>query len=56
MTFHGNMIALGHYTIVVINIKKGFVKLPFPNPNTTTVNVMGNGIVYRWEEGLIQVL
>jgi hypothetical protein len=56
MTFHGNMIALGNYTITMINIKKWFVKLPFPNPDTTKVNNMGNGIVYWWEKGLIQVL
>ncbi len=56
MTFHGNIIALGHYTIGVINIKKGFVRFPFPNLDTTKVNDMGNGIAHWWEKGLIQVL
>jgi hypothetical protein len=46
MTLHGNIIALGHYTIAMIDIKKGFVKLPFPNPNATKMNNMGNGIVF----------
>jgi hypothetical protein len=45
MTFHGNIIVLGHYTIVMINIKKRFMRFPFPNPDTTKLNDMGNGIV-----------
>jgi hypothetical protein len=45
MTFHGNIITPRHYTVVVINIKKWFVRLPFPNPDATKVNNMGNGIV-----------
>ncbi len=56
MTFHGNIIAPRHYTIVVINIKKGFMRLPFPNPDATKVNDMGNGLVFWWEEDLILVL
>ncbi len=56
MIFHGNIIALGHYTIAMINILKGFVRLPFPNPDATMVNDMGNGIVLWWEKGLVQVL
>jgi hypothetical protein len=38
MTFHGNKIAFGHYTIVVTRIKKGVVKLPFPNLVASKIN------------------
>jgi hypothetical protein len=46
MTFHGNIIAPRHYKVAIINIKKGYVRLPFPNPDATKVNNMGNGIVF----------
>jgi hypothetical protein len=45
MTFYKNLIAHGHYTIVMTTIKKGSPRLPFPNMNTSKVDYMGNGIV-----------
>ncbi len=56
MTFHGNIIAPGHYIIVVINIKKGSMKLPFPNLGARKVNNMGNGIVLWREKNLVPLL
>jgi hypothetical protein len=38
-----------------MNIKKRRVKLPFPNPDATKVNNMGNGIVLWREKELVQV-
>jgi hypothetical protein len=55
MAFHGNIIAPRHYIIAMINIKKGFVRLPFPNLDATKVNDMGNSIVLWQEKYLVQV-
>jgi hypothetical protein len=55
MKFHGNMIALGHYTMVVTTIKRGSTRLPFPNPNVTKVDDMGNGIVLWLEKDLVVI-
>jgi hypothetical protein len=56
MTFHGNIVALRHYTMVVTTIKRRPTKLPFPNPNATKVDDMGNGIVLWREKDLIAIL
>jgi hypothetical protein len=56
MTFRGNIIAIGHYIVVVTTIKRRLAKLPFPNPNATKVDDMGNGIVLWREKDLIAIL
>jgi hypothetical protein len=53
MTFHGNKIALGHYTVVVTRIKKGVVKLPFPNLVASKIKDMANDIVLWWEKDVV---
>jgi hypothetical protein len=35
ITFHGKLITHGHYSVVVIIIKKGLVKLSFLNEDVT---------------------
>jgi len=55
MTFHGNIIALGHYTMIVTIIKRGSTRLPFPNPDATKVDDMGNGIVLWHEKDLVAI-
>jgi hypothetical protein len=49
MTFHGNPIAHGHCTIAMIGIKKGTMKLPFPNLVASKIKDVANGVVL-WQE------
>ncbi len=44
MTFHGKPITHGHYSMVVIIIKKGLVKLSFLNEDVTRMKDVANGI------------
>jgi hypothetical protein len=53
MTFHGNVIALGHYSMAVTMIKRGLARLPFPNPNVTKVDDIANDIVLWHEKDLV---
>lgn len=55
MTFHGNIIALGHYTMAVTTIKRGSARLPFPNLDVTKVDDMGNDIVLWLEKDLVVI-
>jgi hypothetical protein len=43
-------IAPKNYTIVVTRIKKGSMKLPFPNLVTSKIKDMANGVVLWWEK------
>jgi hypothetical protein len=45
MTFHGNSITDGHCIVVVIAIKKGFLKVPFSSPIVSKMKYTSNGIV-----------
>jgi len=43
------------YTVIVTIIKRGSTRLPFPNPNATKVDDMGNGIILWHEKDLIAI-
>jgi hypothetical protein len=42
MTFHGGLIALGHYFVVVTRIKEGSMKLPIPTAEASKVKDIVN--------------
>jgi hypothetical protein len=54
MTFHGNPIA-PRPIIVVTSIKKGTMKLPFPNPVASKIKNMANGVVLWQEKDVVVV-
>ncbi len=45
MDCHGKAIPLGTCSVSIINIKKGLVKLPFPNSEGTKLKDVENGVV-----------
>jgi hypothetical protein len=50
MTFHGAIIPLGQCTLIVGCVKKGLIKIPFPNEGGSNMKEMVNGIVMRCEK------
>lgn len=52
MTFHGGLIDLGHYFVVVTLIKRGSMKLPFPVAKASKVKDIVNGTTIWWKKDL----
>jgi hypothetical protein len=51
MTYHRNPIAHGTCIVVVTCIKKGSIRVPFPNSASSKMKDMANGIIVVAQEG-----
>lgn len=52
ITFHGSPISLGQCTMTLMNIKKGSIKLPFPNMMASRLKYMVNGVVIWFDKDI----
>jgi hypothetical protein len=53
ITFHGSPISLGQCTVTLINIKKGSIKLLFPNHMASRLKYMANGVVIWFDKDIV---
>jgi hypothetical protein len=56
MRFHGKPLTHGHYSLVVIIIRKGLVKLSFLNEDVTRMKDVANGINPMMQRRLICIV